>query len=118
MRVARRPKSRSRPPTRPGERTLAPPPSGPPLPRFPDGPAPGVSLSPAPPRSAADPARGPRPVLRLSIKLLLRRRGAKMAAAAAAVAGAGRGGEGGTEPRQERSRARGWTSAERSEGRR
>ncbi|KAM5183090.1 UPF0696 protein C11orf68 homolog isoform 4-T5 [Callospermophilus lateralis] len=40
-----------------------------------------------------------------------------MAAAAAAVAGAGRGGDGGAEPRQERSRARGWAGAERSEGR-
>ncbi|XP_008820454.1 UPF0696 protein C11orf68 homolog isoform X2 [Nannospalax galili] len=39
-----------------------------------------------------------------------------MAAAAAAVAGAGRGG-GGAEPGQERSRARGWVGAERSEGR-
>ncbi|KAM5224752.1 UPF0696 protein C11orf68 homolog isoform 3-T4 [Hipposideros larvatus] len=37
-----------------------------------------------------------------------------MAAAAAAVAGAGRGG---AEPRQERSQARGWVGAERSEGR-
>ena len=91
----------SRSPTRPEERTLAPPPAGPPLLAFPDGPAP----SPAP------------TVLRLSIKLLLKRRGAKMAAAAAAVAGAGRGG-GGAEPRQERSRAPGWAGAERSEGRR
>ncbi|XP_060463259.1 UPF0696 protein C11orf68 homolog isoform X1 [Panthera onca] len=40
-------------------------------------------------------------------------------AAAAAVAGAGRGGGGGSgaEPRQERSRARGWSGAERGEGR-
>ncbi|KAM9221249.1 UPF0696 protein C11orf68 homolog isoform 2-T2 [Dugong dugon] len=37
---------------------------------------------------------------------------------AAAVAGEGRGGGGGVEPRQERSRARGWARAERSEGRR
>nr|XP_020020342.1 UPF0696 protein C11orf68 homolog isoform X3 [Castor canadensis] len=41
-----------------------------------------------------------------------------MAAAAAAVAGAGRGGGGGgADPGQERSRARGWAGAERSEGR-
>ncbi|XP_020020339.2 UPF0696 protein C11orf68 homolog isoform X1 [Castor canadensis] len=41
-----------------------------------------------------------------------------MAATAAAVAGAGRGGGGGgADPGQERSRARGWAGAERSEGR-
>ncbi|NP_001230463.1 UPF0696 protein C11orf68 homolog isoform 2 [Rattus norvegicus] len=40
-----------------------------------------------------------------------------MAAAAAAVAGAGRGGGGGADPGQERSRARSWVGAERSEGR-
>ncbi|XP_021494021.1 UPF0696 protein C11orf68 homolog isoform X1 [Meriones unguiculatus] len=40
------------------------------------------------------------------------------AAAAAAVAGAGRGGGGGADPGQERSRARNWIGAERSEGRR
>lgn len=100
------------------ERTLAPP-----LPGSRNGTAPRVSpalrLAPFPvdpPRGRLVLPGGPTPWLRLSIKLLLRRQGAKMAAAAAAVAGAGRGS--GAEPQQERSRARSWAGAERSEGRR
>lgn len=120
------------PPPSLGERTLAPPPKPRPAPGAPAAPPPGSAPPPSGPAPRRDrPARWPRPVLRLSIKLLLRRRALRWrrrqpwrgrgAAAAAARSpgriGAGRGagaapsaakagGDGGAA-----GRGRGWAAA-------